>query len=387
MYPRLLEPTKTYNVFLFGARGTGKTSLVKDFYPAEERYLFDLLDIELEDRLAKNPKLLQQTILELDSRIKYIIIDEIQKLPRLLDLVHQTIASTSFKRHFILTGSSARKLKRGSANMLAGRAFVNYLYPLTFPELGHDFDLDHYLHWGGLPEIYHFKRDKDKQSFLKTYALVYLKEEVWAEHLIKNLNPFRHFLELAAQANTEIINYTKIAKQIGIDTKTVQNYFQILEDTHLCFIVDAYHTSIRKRLIKAPKFYLFDLGVKRALDNTLSAGLVAGTYAYGKAFEHFIIQQIITLSYYKNRDFKFFYMKTERGAEVDLVIEKPDKTLVLIEAKSSRQVSSSDIPHLITFKKELKKAQAFCLSLDELSRTEKDVKFRFWRDGINEILD
>ncbi len=148
----------------------------------------------------------------------------------------------------------------------------------------------------------------------------------------------------------------------------------------------AYHTSVRKRLIKSPKCYLFDLGVKRALENTLSSDLVAGTYAYGRAFEHFIIQQIIYLSYYKSNDFKFFYLKTEGGAEVDFVVEKPDKSLVLIEAKSSKQVSLYDVPHLVELKKDLKDSKAFCLSLDSMNRTEDDIQFRFWRDGIHEIL-
>jgi predicted AAA+ superfamily ATPase len=307
MFKRILTISNTFNSFLFGARSTGKTTLLQKLFTKENFYWFDLLDIELEDRLAKKSNLLLDIINSLDKKIKYIIIDEIQKLPKLLDLIHQFLQKHPKRFIFILTGSSARKLKSGGANLLAGRAFVYNLYPLTFIELNEKFDLNEYLKFGGLPQVFTFKTNMDKNRFLKTYTLTYLKEEIWAEHIIKKLEPFRNFLEIAAQLNGDIINYTKIARQINVDTKTVQNYFEILQETLLGITLNAYHTSIRKQIIQAPKFYFIDPGIKRALDNTLQIDLMENTYAFGKAFEHFIIIQLYFLNQYYERDYKFYY--------------------------------------------------------------------------------
>lgn len=174
MYTRLLKITNSFNCFLFGARGTGKTTYLQNYFNAQNAYWFDLLDIELEDRLVKTPSLFLEILSSLEKQISYIIIDEIQKIPRLLDLIHQFLQKNPERFKFILTGSSARKLKQGSANMLAGRAFMYYMFPLCYSELGQDFNLDEYLKYGGLPQIYKFKRNEEKNQFLKAYALTYL---------------------------------------------------------------------------------------------------------------------------------------------------------------------------------------------------------------------
>lgn len=243
-------------------------------YLKEKCYWLDLLDIELEDRLAKKPRIFTDIINSLDSKIKYIIIDEVQKLPRLLDLVHKYIQENPQRFSFILTGSSARKLKKGGADLLAGRAFVYNLFPLTYKELKLTFKLNDYLKTGRLPGHFIFDKIEEKNYFLKAYALTYLKEEVRSEHLIKKLDPFRNFLELSAQANGEIVNYYKIARQAGVTSKTIEVYYDILQETLLGILLESYHNSIRKRIIKSPKFYLIDPGIKRALDNTLTLDLV-----------------------------------------------------------------------------------------------------------------
>ena len=305
VYKKDVELSRTYNVFLFGARGTGKTTLLQSLFSNASTAWYDLLDIDLEDRLSKDPNVFIQQLNALPDGITHVVIDEIQKLPKLLDLIHRFLQRNRDRYAFVLTGSSARKLKHGGANLLAGRAFVSNLFPLTYRELAEDFELQHYLSFGGLPQVYAFADAADKNRYLRSYALTYIKKEVWAEHLIKNLDSFRNFLAIAAQTNGEIVNYAKIASAVGVTTKTAQVYFDILKETYVGITLDAYHTSARKRTIQAPKFYLFDTGVKRALDNTLQVPLVEQTFAYGRAFEHFIILQSHCLNEYLQRDFQF----------------------------------------------------------------------------------
>ena len=388
MYARIANLLKSHHFFLFGARGTGKTTYLDNLFLNQKNCLkIDLLDWELEERYAKGSSLLIEEI-ESKKEIKYVIIDEIQKIPKLLDTIHQYIQKNKNKKIFILTGSSAKKLKHGGGNLLAGRAFVYYLFPLTFLELGTDFRLDTYLQMGGLPEVYSFNNNKIMQlKFLKTYSHTYLKEEIWAEHFIKNLDPFRKFLELAAAANGEIINYSKMARQIGVDTKTVQSYFQLLEETLIAFIIEPFSTSIRKRLIKSSKFYFFDLGVKRALEQTLSIELLPQTFAYGKAFEHFIITQIMYLIHYLENDFSLYYLKTEAGVEIDLILQKPSRELLLIEIKSTKEVMNEDIKSLCEIHADLPKSKAYLLSLDKISRKIKTVHCLHWQEGIKKILN
>ncbi|MFQ5628705.1 MAG: ATP-binding protein, partial [bacterium] len=190
---------------------------------------------------------------------------------------------------FIMTGSSARKLKRGAANLLAGRAFVYHLFPLTAQELKGDFELRTALEFGSLPEVWNLKEKDLAIRYLEAFSRTYLKEEVWNEQIIRKLEPFSYFLEVAAQMNGKVLNFSKIARDIGVDTKTVQSYFQILEDTLLGFLVPPFHRSVRKRQLTNPKFYFFDAGVKRALERTLTVSLLPQTYAFGGGLRAFCL--------------------------------------------------------------------------------------------------
>ncbi len=182
----------------------------------------DLLNIDQEEKYNVTPESLKQEVLALPREVRYVVIDEIQKIPKLLNIIHSLIESTD--KRFILTGSSARKLKYGGANLLAGRAFVYNLYPFTFLEIGKKFDLQTILQWGSLPSvIYDLKTESDKSQFLRAYTQTYLKEEIWLEHYIRKIEPFRKFLEIAAQSNGEIINYAKLSRDVGVDDKTVAN--------------------------------------------------------------------------------------------------------------------------------------------------------------------
>ena len=307
MYRRQLSPLKDNSFFLFGSCGTGKSSLLREILENRTDCIkFDLLETDTEKKLARKPESLKKLITARETPPCWVIIDEIQKAPALLDVVHSLIESTKIK--FALTGSSARKLKRGAANLLAGRAFVFHLYPLTHSELGDDFQLNQALLWGTLPKIYDLDTDEQKELFLTSYADTYIREEIISEQLVRNITPFRHFIEIAAQSNGEIINYSKIARDIRVEDTTVKNYFEILEDTHIAFRLPGYSESVRKQQTKAPKFYLFDTGVKRAMEEFQISKLPEGSSQYGKAFEHFIILECVRLNDYYRRKYKFSYL-------------------------------------------------------------------------------
>ncbi|HLE12505.1 MAG: hypothetical protein A2504_03500 [Bdellovibrionales bacterium RIFOXYD12_FULL_39_22] len=386
MYARLANPLELDNFFLFGARGVGKTTLLSTFFKEKKVLRVDLLLAEEEERFSGHPDQLKELIAA-DSAIEWVVIDEIQKIPKLLDIVHSIIETKENKVKFALTGSSAKKLKRGSANLLAGRALINNLFPLTFLEMGEAFDLEAALSFGLLPKIVNTENSLHKSEILKSYTQAYLKEEVWAEQMVKNLAPFRKFLEVAAQMNTEIINYSKIARTIGVATHTVQGYFQILEDTLLAHILEPFNTSVRKRLISAPKFYFFDIGVKRALDRTINQTVVAGTYEYGRAFEHFIITQLIALNSYYRSDFRFGYLKTKDGLEIDLIIERPGQSLVLLEIKSSINVDKSDLLGLRSVVKDFPGAVFLCACQDKLARRMENIYILPWKKAIEKIFN
>ena len=383
MYSRLLQTTHRNSFFLFGARGTGKTTWMRDAFDPDASLYLDLLDPEIEDLYRRTPGRLEQQVRALPGSVEWILIDEVQRAPRLLDVVHRLIESTG--KHFVLTGSSGRKLRRGASNLLAGRAFVYDLYPLTVLELQEAFDLDGALRWGTLPRICSLDTDEDRQAYLRAYALTYLKEEIVAEQIVRRLDPFRQFLEVAAQSNGAILNYTNIARDVGADPKTIMSYFGILEDTLVGFLLPSFHRSIRKQQRSNPKFYFFDTGVKRALDRSLDLPLNAGTYEYGKAFEHFMITQIVHLSQYRYPDWRFSYLQTGAGVEIDLVIERPGLPTVLIEIKSSERVDERDIRHLTRFTGDFPAPLALCISRDPTRMQIDGVLCVHWREALGEL--
>ena len=384
IFQRICNIPKTNSFFLFGARGTGKTSLLHDQFSAEKILWIDLLDRRLEDRYALSPNLLYDELKV--ANYSWVVIDEIQKIPKLLDTVHRIIESREFEPpKFALTGSSARKLRHGGANLLAGRAFIRNLYPLTFRELNDEFDLTTALTFGSLPKIFSLHTVDDRNDFLTSYGLTYLKEEVWAEHLVRDLDPFRKFIEIAAQCNGKTVNYANIARDVNAHEKTVKNYFEILEDTLLGFFLEPYSASLRKRQHKSPKFYLFDPGVKRALDRTLTQPLLPSTSAYGQAFEHFIIAECVQLNDYGRKDFKLSYFLTKDGGEIDLVVERPGRPTAFIEIKSAVKTDERDTRYLRSVVSELDNAEAFCLSQDPHERIEDGVAHLHWVKGLREV--
>lgn len=284
-----------------------------------------------------------------------------------------------------MTGSSARKLKRGAANLLAGRAFVYHLFPLTADELQGVFDLQTALEYGSLPEVWNLKEKNLIIRYLEAYSRTYLKEEVWNEQIIRKLEPFSYFLEVAAQMNGRVLNFSKIGRDIGVDTKTVQSYFQILEDTLLGFVLPPFHRSLRKRQLTSPKFYFFDTGVKRALDRTLTVPLLPQTYGFGEAFEHFVFLEMQRHNEYKKRDYRFSYLQTHDGAEVDFVVERPGKPIALVEIKSATQIQPSMVKHLESFCREFQACEPYLLSLDSTPQKIGPVRALYWKQGLRAL--
>jgi predicted AAA+ superfamily ATPase len=383
MFQRILNPIKSNSFFLFGPRGTGKSTLLEMCFSSDQVHVIDLLESEQEDIFSRKPSELMYQVNALSEKIEWIVIDEVQKVPKLLDIVHKLIETTGKK--FALTGSSARKLKHGVSNLLAGRAFINHLYPLTSRELGDAFNLIDVLKYGALPKIFSFKTDIEKEEFLRAYSFTYLKEEIATEQIVRKLDPFRNFLEIAAQSNGMILNYSKIARDVGVDTKTVQSYFQILEDTLVGFMLPAYHRSIRKQQVLHPKFYFFDTGIKRALERTLNQPIFERTFAFGNAFEHFIILEIYRLNDYLRKDWRFSYLRTKDDVEIDLVIDCPGHPTILIEIKSTDAIEECDCKTLNRYIEEFTPAVAYCVSRTRVRKKIDKVLCIYWTELFEEI--
>ena len=385
MFHRSINIPKNRSFFLFGARGTGKSTLLRESFDSSTTLTINLLDLATETRLSRSPDLFEREILALPQYFKHVVVDEIQKIPRLLDSVHNLIETHRSPLAFVLTGSSARKLKAGGANLLAGRAALRNLFPLTWTELAKDFDLLTHVQWGGLPKIWNTDDNSERRDTLEAYAQVYLKEEIWAEQIVRNLDGFRRFVEVAAQCNGKILNFSKVARDTGVDTKTVQSWYQILEDTLLGFFLNTFHTSIRKSLKEAPKFYFFDTGVSRALGNMLSITPAEQTSYFGELFEQFVISQLYFANKYLQTDYRFSFLRTKSDLEIDLIIERPGKPLAIVEIKSTEQVCREDFSTLQKFERDFPGAEFFLLSRDKIPQQVGNIRILPWRKGLEII--
>ena len=383
MFNRLIDLPKNNSFFLFGARGTGKTYLLKERFKELPALYIDLLDPDQNETFNLRPRTLAEQLAALTAGTEWVIIDEIQKAPKLLDIVHQQIESSRLK--FALTGSSARKLKHGGANLLAGRAFVFRLFPLTAREIGEPFSLQTALAWGTLPRVMTLENSEDKRDFLRTYAHTYLQEEITQEQIVRRLDPFRRFLFVAAQMSGQIINFSKIAREAGASTPAVQSYFQILEDTLIAFFLEPFHESVRKRQRGNPKFYFFDTGLQRALNNTLRVELAPHTYAFGVAFEHFIVNEINRLQSYAKKDYRLSYLRTKDGVEIDLIIERPGLKRALVEIKSTERATEDDVRSLERLGKDIPNSEALCFTCDPIPKKIGRVSCFHWQRGLTEI--
>ncbi len=371
-------------------RGTGKTTLINSLYKSKEVLVINLLRPEEEFKYRAHPELLRQELVAMHDNGTLpgtVVIDEVQKIPALLDIVHELIEEKKIK--FILTGSSARKLKRGGANLLAGRAFVHSLFPLSFLEVKKDFSLENFLRWGGLPFIYgpNAKIELEKKRFLMAYVNTYLKEEIQIEQIVRKIEPFHYFMEIAAQMNGEIINYSSLASEANTDDKTVSRYYTILEDTLLGFLLPAYHRSFRKRQLMGSKFYFIDSGIINALQNRLNEKITPSNYAFGKLFESMVISEIFKLNSYYEKNYRLSYLKTKDGVEIDLVVEASAKKIFFVEIKSG---AVNDLSSFHTKVKLLRdnriQSKLIVLSQNVKGLANQDVEVFPWQDGIKKIF-
>lgn len=350
------------SLFLWGSRQTGKSTLLKRLFPKAR--LYDLLKTDVRMAFQLRPAQLREECQMLDEG-EIVIIDEVQKVPALLDEVHWLMENRGLR--FILSGSSARKLRRSGANLLGGRALRCTLFPLVSAEIP-DFNLNRALNNGMLPRHY-LVTDPSKR--IQSYIGDYLQQEIVEEAVVRQLDAFTRFLQVAAMCNTEIVNYTNIAQDCGVSAKTVKEYFSILEETMLGFFLPAYTRVVKRKLIQSPKFYYFDVALPNHLLRRVP--LQKCTDIYGHALEHFVIQELRAfLSYYFGEDKPLSYWRTlDNKYEVDAIIGDAE---IAIEVKSSDRVTSNDTKGLKVFGEEHPDAKLILLSLEERPRMLNGVE-------------
>jgi predicted AAA+ superfamily ATPase len=355
--------------FLLGPRGTGKTALASS--SLNGAVWIHLLIDDVYSRLLRRPSALQEMI---PSGTSIVVIDEIQKLPKLLDEVHSLIESRKIR--FLMTGSSARKLRSAGVNLLGGRAWLSGLYPLTWRELGSEFELVRYLNHGGLPSVYFSDHPRDE---LRAYAQLYVREEIQAEALVRRLDHFVRFLDVAGLGNGEILNFEKISNDSGVPSRTVEGYFRLLEDTLLGFSLDPFQGTRRRKAIKKSKFFFFDVGVAGALAKR--GHVDEGSELFGRTFEHFLIQEVRAFLSYRKIDLPLNFWRSQRQDEVDLLIG----TECAVEFKSSERCSERDTRGLLALKEEKKVRHFYLVSTDPLQRESNGVHFFPWDEFLKRL--
>lgn len=383
---------KNTSAFLLGPRGTGKTTLADEFLrqmqgSGASTMVINLLSLADQSRYTLHPELFRK---DLEFKISssdgplLIIIDEIQKVPALLDEVHYFLESPEKDRlQFILTGSSGRKIKRGAANLLAGRAATLILHPLSILDL--TIHLERALQYGTLPKFY--LSEQEPSLLLESYVDTYLKEEIQSERLVRSLAPFHRFLTVAAQMNGKPINFAALGRDVGISDQTARDYYSIMLDTYLAWELPAWTRSVRKQVRSASKFYLFDCGVLNVLLGELQSPVLPGNRRYGALFESFIITE-----FFRQRDYLrvrqgLHYWQSATGHEVDLVIDRGlAQDPIAIEIKSTDDVAPQKLKSLHRFKEDYPNARLVCISRTERRYIHQDVEVLPWNEGIKEIL-
>ncbi|OHE56475.1 MAG: hypothetical protein A2Z47_04125 [Thermodesulfovibrio sp. RBG_19FT_COMBO_42_12] len=387
-FKRLIElPVGKHSFFLFGPRQTGKTTLINGILSAGIPFFsVNLLQTESFIKYSRDPALFHKEIEYWQKKhsTAVVFVDEIQKLPVLLDQIHSMIEAHKGRLTFIMTGSSARKLKRAEVNLLGGRAWSFKLFPLTFTEIGAIFHLEDVLRYGALPVIFTME-GQDKVRTLKAYTDTYLKEEILAESIVRNIPAFSRFLELAADQSGMSVNYNNFARETGVASKTIKEYYQVLEDTLIAFALQPYLKSARKRLVSHSVYYLFDLGVLNALCRRLGSEPVKGTDLYGRLFEHFIILEIYRMNRYSEKDWPMYYWRTSQGAEVDLVLET-EQGLLAVEIKSRGQIRPSDLRGLFNFIGEYKGSKGICVTTADRPYEVNGIECLPWQEFLKKFF-
>jgi len=376
-YNRLLKINTAANssAFLFGPRGTGKTSWIKSHL--EDFLYFDLLNTEVYKDFIGNPTRLEKRIPK--NFKQHIIIDEVQKIPELLNEVHRLIEAYGYR--FILTGSSARSLKRKGVNLLAGRALNYTMHPLTCYEMAEDFSLATALNFGLLPSVCHVS---DPKHYLETYITTYLREEVLQEGLARNLHQFARFLETASFSQGSTLNFSEIAREVGIDRKLVVNYFEILDDLLISIRLPVFTKRAKRRLVAHTKFYLFDSGIYRTVRPKGPLDSVAEID--GGCLETLFLMHLRALNDYYRLGYNLFYWRTTNNAEVDFVLYG-ERGLFAFEIKRSHTVTRSDFSGLKAFTEDYPVAKCYLLYGGEFEEYHNNIRVLPFEKGLRQLLD
>jgi predicted AAA+ superfamily ATPase len=378
-FKRLLdiELPEGQSAFLWGPRKTGKTFYLRQRFP--QSIVYDFLDTDTFFELSKRPALLREQLLARPAGdLRHpVILDEVQKVPALLDEVHWLIENK--KLRFILCGSSARKLVRAHANLLGGRAWRYELFPLVFPEIGKA-DLLRALNHGTIPLHYLEEESACKRS-LKGYLQDYMKEEVFAEGLARNIPAFSKFLDAVGYGHGELVNYANISRECGIDAKTVKEYYQILSDTLLGSFLEPFKKRQSRDVIgKAPKFYLFDVGVAGTLCKRTLAE--ARGEQFGRAFEHFIYLEIKAYRSYRECDFRINFWRTKSGLETDFILGDGE---VAVEVKGTDRVDGRDLRGIKAFVETNRPRAAYIVSNERTPRLSGGITILPWRVFLEKL--
>lgn len=369
----MIKAPKNKSFFLFGPRGTGKTTWVKFAFP-DALYL-DLLEAEIFNDLLANPQRLENYIPK-DFR-DYVVIDEVQRVPEILNEVHRLIEKS--RQKFILTGSSARKLRKRGENLLAGRAVTNFLHPLTAFELGSDFNLGKSLSYGHLPSVF---VEEDPKKYLESYVKTYLEEEVFQEGLTRNLSSFARFLETASFSQGSVLNTSGVGREAAIERKVVENYFTILEDLLIGYRLPIFNKRSKRRLVAHPKFYFFDVGIYRTLRPM--GPLDMPEMAEGISFESLFFQDLLAMNDGLNLGYKFFYYRTATGIEVDFVAYG-EKGIRAFEVKRTGRLSAELLRGLKYFSKEYPQSKNFLIYGGKRKMREGDIEIIPMEDALKNL--
>jgi predicted AAA+ superfamily ATPase len=343
----------------------------------------DLLMTDQFLKYSKYPDLLRLEALEKieNQGIQRIFIDEIQRVPELLNEVHFLIEKTGCQ--FLMTGSSARKLRKGGTNLLAGRAVQRHLFPFVYQEIADAFSLEEVLRFGTLPAVYG-RGTEEKIDILNSYTETYLREEIHAEGLVRNLGGFSRLLDLAASQCGELISFTSIGRDCHVATRTVQAYYDILEDTLISIRLQPWRKSLRKRMVSHAKFYLFDLGITNAIIRQLTAPL--DPVRRGRLFEQFIILETYRLLRYCQSEAGIYFWRTNHGAEVDLVIEKYGNIVGAFEIKSQSRIAGAHLSGLRSFRSEHPDVPLHVVAMVENAYRIEDIRVVPWKTYLQELL-
>jgi len=370
---------KKQSAFLWGPRKTGKTTYLKQHFP--ESIVYDFLKTDFFLEISKHPALLRERLLAKDEKeLRYpIILDEIQKAPQILDEVHWLIENKGLQ--FILCGSSARKLKRGHANLLGGRAWRYEMFPLVSAELK-NIDLLRVLNHGMVP-LHYLQDNNDCNRSLKAYVQDYLKEEIFAEGLTRNIPAFSRFFEAFGYSHGELTNYSNIARDCGIDSKAIKEYYQILVDTLLAMRIDPFKKRQSRQVItKAPKYYLFDVGVAGYL--TKRHILEENGAEFGKAFEHFILTEIIAYRSYRGLDFEINFWRTKSGLEVDFILDKGN---VAVEVKGTKRIDKRDLSGITAYIEGYSPKRSIVVCNESEKRVHNKIEIYPWHKFLYELWE